>query len=136
MPPTRHEIKQYFTRQGESAYQTHTPALDTALGMIKTAAVSFEHLTNNEHWDRFLSYVQASLETARKERDRNLSLCGGAVGDALRKFQLEYQYHNGCVSAYEVVMGLPLQMMQSYQDIKQSEALVQPQTDAVSSTIK
>lgn len=110
--------------------------MDVALGMIRTAAVSFDHLTNSEHWDRFLSYVQSNLDEARKERARVLSLCGGAVGDALTHMQFHYQYHDGYVKALEEMIALPSQMMQGYQDVKQSEVFTPPQAGAESSTTK
>lgn len=117
MPPSREEYLRLI-RSGESIGRPHMPSMDTALQMIKTAAVSFEHLTNQPEWDRFLSMVQAQYEGAKRERDLSLSLCGGAVGDALVMSQLAYQHAKGKVDAFEVVLGLPLQVMKTYQDVK------------------
>lgn len=129
MPPTRAEFEKYMSRQ-----YGYTPVADVSNGYLKTAAVSFEHLTNHEHWDRFLSHIQEYLNQIKQERDGLLSYCGGAVGDALVQSQLRYQDLKGQVKALEFVMGLPVQIMQSYQATKQSEAHIPPSTNEASST--
>lgn len=126
MPPSRAEYLKLLDQQESKGRPYHT-TLDTAMGMIKTAAVSFEHLTNTPEWDRFLSYAQAKLDEAKKERERFLSYCGGAVGDALIQSQLKYQSCDGYVRALEELMGLPNQLLQSYRDIKShTEVVTQP----------
>jgi hypothetical protein len=117
MPPSRSEYLDFLKHQ-ENVKGTPAPNIDVALGMIKTAAVSFDHLTNNAEWDRYLSMVQGELEAVKKEREESLSLCGGAVGDALLRAQLAYQYHNGYVKALEVMLLLPRQVIEQYEGLK------------------
>ena len=117
MPPSRSEYLDFLKHQ-EQISATPAPNIDVALGLIKTAAVSFDHLTNNTEWDRYLSMVQGELEAVKKEREESLSLCGGAVGDALHRAQLSYQYHCGYVKALEVMLGLPRQVMEQYEGLK------------------
>lgn len=117
MPPTRQEFIHLV--QQESLGRPYQTSVDTALGMIKTAAVSFEHLTNDPNWDRFLSYVQAEIDQHKKERDNWLLVCANAAGDReMREAQLAYIAHNNRVIALEYVVGLPIQLQQTYQDVK------------------
>jgi hypothetical protein len=117
MPPTYAEFK---TLIGESVGRTHVPAYETALGMIKTAAVSFDHLTNDPHWDRFLSYVQAKLDDAKKLRMESLEACGHVSAEGpLRQAQFQFNRHDAVVKALEDLIGLPIQLKQSYQEIKE-----------------
>ena len=112
--PSRAEYLAYI----ESTQQPRLTR-DLAADIVRTAAVSFEHLTNNPEWDRFLSMVQAELERCKAERDRCLSECGEAASeDMLRHWQLQYQFHKGSVKALEGVMGLPHQVMEAYQSVK------------------
>ena len=117
MPPTYADYLASLQHQ-ERVSSTPATSIDTALGMIKTAAVSFDHLTNQPEWDRFLSMVQGKYEDGKREKDQSLSLCGGAVGDALGHAQLSYQYWRGYKDALEYVLGLPHQVMESYQELK------------------
>lgn len=116
MPPTYQQYKAFQTYQETT--QAHKPTIDTAMGMIKTAAVSFDHLVNQPEWDRFLSMIQGKYEDGKREKDQSLSLCGGAVGDALGHAQLSYQYWRGFEDALEYVLGLPHQVMESYRELK------------------
>lgn len=111
--PSRAEYLAYI----ESTQQPRLTR-DLAADIVRTAAVSFEHLTNNPEWDRFLSIVQERYEVAKKEREHQLSLCGGAVGDALESARLVYQFLDGRVKAFEEVLGLPHQVMEAYQSVK------------------
>ncbi|MEQ1844122.1 MAG: hypothetical protein ABL983_00925 [Nitrospira sp.] len=115
MPPSRSE----FLEHQAKVMNVPKASIDTALGMIKTAAVSFEHLTGNEHWDRFLSMVQGCLDEAKKERDMWLLVCANE-GDItkLRDAQLAYQVHSGRVSALEEVVLLPRQLVEQYKGLK------------------
>lgn len=117
MPPTLAQYREYLKHK-ESIPELPETSIDAALGMIRTAAVSFDHLTNQPEWDRFLSMVQAKYEESKKERDLSLSVCGGAVGDALGHAQLSYQYLRGHVEALEWALGLPHQVMESYRGLK------------------
>lgn len=117
MPPTRQEFLHLV--QQESLGRPYQTSVDTALGMIKTAAVSFEHLTNDPNWDRFLSYVQAKLDEAKKEREQWLSHCGHVGEEAsLRHSQMQYNRFDAVVKVLEEVMGLPIQLQQTYQEVK------------------
>jgi hypothetical protein len=117
MPPSRSEYLDFLKHQ-ERVSSTPAPNIDVALGMIKTAAVSFDHLTNKAEWDRYLSMIQGELEAVKKEREGSLSLCGGAVGDALLRAQLAYQYHSGYVKALEAMLSLPRQVIEQYEGLK------------------
>lgn len=116
MPPSYAEFKQ---RSGESVGRVHTPAIDTALGMIKTAAVSFTHLTNDPHWDRFLSYVQEKIDTAKKLRTESLEACGHLAQEGpLRQAQFTFQRYDAEVKILEDIIGLPYQFKQAYEEAK------------------
>ena len=112
MPPTRQEYLSLI--QQESLGRPYITSLETAVGMVKTAAVSFEHLTNNPEWDRFLSYIQADLEGHLKERNECLRLCGETSDELAR---VKYQYHKGYVEALEKVMALPNELLRVYQEL-------------------
>lgn len=117
MPPTFAEFKA-LQLSGESVGRIHTPAVETALGMIKTAAVSFEHLTNTEHWDRFLSYLQAMLEEAKKESRYYMDLALNSDGGAQTHAQRMYHRADANVKLLETIMGLPNKFMMEYQQLK------------------
>ena len=130
MPPTRQEVQSYLrTAQGESLGRPYIPGIDTALGMIKTAAVSFEHLTNNPDWDRFLSYVQGLIDETRKQRERALSLCAESIFDSeIRKAQIDYHRADGQIDVLEKVIALPVQFKDAWAGVKElkSEVHTQP----------
>jgi len=116
MPPSYAEWKQ---RSGESVGTTHMASAEMALGLLKTSAVSFEHLTGNEHWDRFLSHVQDRLEVKKKEQVSFLELCGSSGEEGiLRMAQLQYQYATGYIKALEELVTLPHQVMDAYVKVK------------------
>lgn len=117
MPPTFAEFKA-LQLSGESTGRVHTPALETALGMIKTAAVSFEHLTNTEHWDRFLSYLQPMLEEAKKESRYYMDLTLNNDGDAQKHAQRMYHRADANVQLLNTIMDLPNKLMMEYQQLK------------------
>ena len=115
MPPSYTEWKQ---RSGESVGTVHNPSFETALGMIKTAAVSFEHLTNDPHWDRFLSHVQDRLAIAKRDQSMWLEVCAAASEEQeIRKAQLNYHLMTGKVHAYEEMLILPHQVMEEYKKV-------------------
>lgn len=117
MPPTRAEFLAYQESFGER----YRPMHDTLQGVIKTAAVSFEQLTNDPHWDRFLSYIQAQLDEAKRAQEEWLGNCGNEGNShALRLSQMQYQYHHGRVKALEEVMGLPSQLRSAYEQVKET----------------
>ncbi len=112
MPPTRQEYLSLL--QQESLGRPSITSLETAVGMVKTAAVSFEPPTNTPEWDRFLSYIQADLEGHIKERNECLHLCGETPDELAR---VKYQYHKGYVDALEKVMSLPNELLRTYQEL-------------------
>lgn len=115
MPPSRAE----FMAHQAAVMRAPQASLDTALGMIKTAAVSFDHLTGDEHWDRYLSMVQAKLDIAKQERDRWLLVCGNEQSaDALRGAQMMYHSFQGSVRALEELVLLPSQLVEQYKELK------------------
>ena len=115
MPPSKAD----YLAHVESIEAARRKSPEVVLGMLKTAAVSFEHLTNNEHWDRYLSYIQEKLDAAKKERDMWLQICGSAPSEPeFRKAQLNYQHSLGLVYAYQDAIGLPSQLMGAYQEVK------------------
>lgn len=115
MPPTKTEYIAYLEKQNEST----RPSMDMALGLIRTAAVSFDHLTGNEHWDRFLSIIQNKLEVSHEEETLFLLECGSAASEAvLREAQLKYQFERGYKAALAEVIRLPHQLMETYKGVK------------------
>ena len=116
MPPSYTEWKQ---RSGESVGTVHNPSFETALGMIKTAAVSFEHLTNDPHWDRFLSYMQEQYEENKKARAMYSEGCAKAMTDeGIRACQMSFARADAKVEVLEFLLGLPHQLMESYGKVK------------------
>lgn len=117
MPPTFAEYKALLAA-GESVGRTHTPALETALGMIKTAAVSFEHLTNDPNWDRFLSYLQDMLEEARKESRHYMEMTVNTEGSVQKQSQWAYHAAHAKVELLERIMSLPMELKRTHDEIK------------------
>jgi len=115
MPPSKAEYIAYLEKQKD----TTKPSIDMALGLIRTAAVSVEHLTGNEYWDRFLSIAQHKLELVKKEQAEWLLICGNAAPEFnMREAQLKYQFTKGYVEALEEVIRLPHQLMETYKGVK------------------
>lgn len=115
MPPSRIDFATY----NESLGRSHQPAIDTALGMIRTAAVSFEHLTNNQEWDRFVSIIQNKYEIAKKERDESLAMLGEAWKEEdIRYHSKNYNFFKGVTVALEEMIHLPHQVMDQYRELK------------------
>ena len=115
MPPTKALFETYL----ESIHKTPTPTINVAMGMLKTAAVSFDHLTNDPHWDRFLSLLQAKYEDAKKERDRWKELMTLSFSDSgLREAQCAYHGFRAQVELLEYILGLPHEIRNSYEENK------------------
>ena len=117
MPPTFAEYQALLSHQ-ESQGRTHIPALETALGLIKTAAVSFEHLTNDPHWDRFLSYLQGMLDQARKDAQHWMQIVVDVDGATLQHAQRQYHAAHAQVLVLERIMSLPHELKHAHDEIK------------------
>jgi len=118
MPPSREQYIEFLKHQ-ESVPPTPTTSIDTALGMIKTAAVSFDHLTNSPEWDRYLSIVQEKYESATKQQEDALHNCANSASEAdMRRWQVQYQFYTGVTSTLKEILALPHQVMESYQALK------------------
>jgi len=117
MPPTYSEYKTLMQRIG-SPGNPQTPPVDVALGMIRTAAVSFEHLTNDPNWDRFLSYLQEMLEEARKDTNYYMELTVNTDGTAQKQAQWAYHAAHAKVELLERIMSLPLELKRTHDEIK------------------
>ena len=119
MPPTYADFKQ---RSGESVGTQHTQSIDVALGLLRTAAVSFEHLTGNEYWDRYLSNLQELLNVATKERARYQEYTLNVYNEqAMREGQCKYHEFDAQVKLLQHIMGLPYEIINSYARVKQNE---------------
>src|SRR5690349_9144060 len=115
MPPSKAD----YLAHVESTDAARRKSPEVVLGMLKTAAVSFDRLTNNDDWNRYLSYLQEKLDAAVKERDMWLQVCGVEPKEnELRHAQLSYQHWYGYVKALQEAMGLPSQLMGAYQEVK------------------
>jgi hypothetical protein len=120
MPPTYQQYKTFLGTQGAQGQGESFPAVDTALGIIKTAAVSFDHLTNSPDWDRFLSYIQAMVEEQTKAKEAWLKALTEAVKDEdIRNAQNGYHTANGALKALEQIVALPQKLKDSYDDIRE-----------------
>lgn len=118
MPPSKQEWVN-FSGQGTAERMYPDPLM--ALGALRTAAVSFEHLTNDDQWDRFLSFAQARLDDAKQSEREWLLKCGNALdSSSSHNAQVQYQYYKGQVEALEGVMLLPSKVMNEYKHVKQS----------------
>lgn len=125
MPPSIAEYKARLAEKHKETVHQSQMSGETMMGVLRTAAVSFDKLTSSDEWNRFLSKVQGELETAQGERQRSLLACGGAVGDALHAAQLQYQHYNGYVMALEKMTTFPHQVMSVYQDVKKENVSIQ-----------
>ena len=115
MPPSKAD----YLAHVESIEAARRKSPEVVLGMLKTAAVSFEHLTNDPNWDRFLSYLQEKYEETKKERAAYLEGCAKATLDeTIRGCQILYARADAKAELLEWVMGLPCQLMGAYQEVK------------------
>lgn len=118
MPPSIADYKARLAQKHQETIHQSQMSGETMMGILKTAAVSFDHLTGSDEWNRFLSMIQGKLEDKKREREALLLLCGGAVGPALDQARLGYQFHDGFVKALEEVALFPSQVMGIYRDMK------------------
>ena len=117
MPPSRAE----FMAHQAAVMQVPQASLDTALGMIKTAAVSFENLTNDPHWDRFLSQLQSLYETAKEKREEWKGLIASSFSDSsMREAQCQFHRCDAQVMLLEHILCLPTQLRGMYDELKKS----------------
>lgn len=116
MPPS---FKDFQVHQ-ESLGKQHKPIGDVATAILRTAAVSFDHLTNDPHWDRYLSILQKRYEEVKQERDRWKELLTLRFSDSeLREAQCAYHKFHAQVDLLEYILGLPYEIRNSYLETKQ-----------------
>ena len=118
MPPS---FKEFQIHQ-ESLGNQHKPSADIAMGLLRTAAVSFEHLTNDPHWDRYLSILQQRYEEVKQERNRWKELMTLRFSDSdLREAQCAYHKFHAQVELLEYILGLPYEIRNSYSSVKKDK---------------
>ena len=115
MPPSRAE----FLEHQAAVMNIPKASLDTALGMIKTAAVSFEHLTNDPHWDRFLSNLMGMYEEAKIQREQSkVALTSFFSDSGMREAQCMFHRWDAQVLLLEQIMSLPTQLREQYKGLQ------------------
>lgn len=84
----------------------HRPQLD----MLRQAAVGAELLTGNEHWDRYLSYLQAAVEETERQREGFQAIVNDAKTvdhGQLLVAKLAMAECRARIEAWKVAMSLP-----------------------------
>jgi len=107
MPPTRREVEANFKPQAPAVQ--HDQYWST---LLKSAAVSSEHLTGSQEWDRFLERVQPLLNDAKQSAAMWLERLAGALSESdVRVAQFNYQACKARIETLEEVMALPREIV-------------------------
>lgn len=119
MPPSLKDYKLYQEVMGDRP----KPVAEIAMGLLRTAAVSFEHLTGSPEWDRYLSILQGKYEDIKRERDRWKELMTLRFSDSdLREAQCMYHGFRAQAELLEYVLGLPYEIRNSYVGMKETKS--------------
>lgn len=82
----------------------------TNLEMIRQAALRGEVLTGDQHWDTFLTYIQAAIEKTESVRDAyRMKLEASALVDAneIMTIRVGLLEANAMIAAWNAVLQLP-----------------------------
>lgn len=91
------------------------------LEMLQQAAVKAEHLTGNEHWDWFLSYIQDAIETTEKHRTAFQSAMADpktVSHESLLEAKIGIAECNSRIEAWKSAMELPKDFMEMGEQAK------------------
>ena len=89
-------------KEGEAKVQAFNKEL------LKQSAVKSQYLTNNEHWDDYLSRLQAKLDEAQVERLGWMEKSACALTEVdVKVAQLNFAIFNERVRCLEECMSLP-----------------------------
>lgn len=112
MPPNRHEFEQLMSLKEKQDRKQH----EAVLSLVKQAAIKVEFITKNEHWDYYLSLLQAKLDQARSEELQWLA--NAAEANEPRDWhiaQRNYFSWKATRETLEHAMGLPAKLLASSQ---------------------
>lgn len=102
--PTRDEFLKLVSLKEEKA-KKESAFRNT---MLKQAAVKADYLTKNEHWDFYLSALQAKLDDAVRNKVEWMERAARAFAqDDIKFAQLNFAIYDDRCKTLEEVMGLP-----------------------------
>jgi hypothetical protein len=84
------------------------------LQMIQQAAVSAEALTGDAHWDKFLQYLQAALESNARQRDAYMNELANPLlvnADEVQKRRIAVMRLNERIEVLSFVMQMPTHLI-------------------------
>ena len=92
------------------------------LQLVEKTAIQAKHLTNDERWDWFVQLIQTALEMAKgsQRNAENVLLAPQVMSEAdLRQAKVSYIQASAQVTALEMVISLPKQLMEDGEKAKQ-----------------
>lgn len=102
----RDEFHELMEKQGKERVNGQR----TNLEMIRQAALKGEVLTGDQHWDTFLTYIQAAIEKTESVRDAyRMNLEASALVDAneIMAIRVGLLEANAMIAAWNAVLQLP-----------------------------
>ncbi len=90
--------------------------------MLMRDAVNVKHLTGNEHWDRYQSFVQASIskvESSIEDVERGLADPRVILHEHIMAYKMELSHLRGIQGAFDWVLGLPNDIIKNGDEAKE-----------------